>query len=492
MRQRWLGLIVLVVLLWGLPITAHAEVLIWGSSGSGNGQFSYPWDVAVAPNGDVYVADQGNHRVQYFTASGGYVGQWGSYGTGPGQFDNDLNGVAVSPASKVYTVDVLPGSGPLPVQRFDATGNFELGWGSRGSALGQFNYPYDIAVGPSGYVYVADKNNRRIQRFDTDGGSPIAWGTGGSANGQFNEPVGIAVGPTGDVYVADQGNNRVQKFTSSGAFLGAWGSAGSGDGQFNTLTGITVGPNGDVYTQEQNNNRIQRFDQNGNFLAKYDWTPGSGAGQFTHPWGMAATTDYLYAADTGGNRIQRIDLVTPTATFAAPDRALTGQDVAFDATSSNVPLGRITDYSWDLDGNGTFEIDTGTVPTVAHTYGSRGPVSVGLRVTSEKGGTAIIRRSVDVFAAPPPGFVGVSINQGAQFTNTPNVALSPIWPPFTKTIVISNDGGFANAQVLPVEAFVPWILDSSGPERLPKIVYLRFGDSTQTFTDDIILDTTPR
>jgi NHL repeat len=171
MGPRWLGLIAAAMLLSGLPAIASADVLTWGSSGSGAGQFSSPMDVSVAPNGNVYVADPGNHRVQYFTENGSYLGQWGSYGTGPGQFDNDLHGVAVSPANEVYTLDVLPGSGPLPVQRFDLAGNFELGWGSRGSALGQFNYSYDIAISSSGYVYVDDKNNWRIQRFDANGGN---------------------------------------------------------------------------------------------------------------------------------------------------------------------------------------------------------------------------------------------------------------------------------------------------------------------------------
>ena len=58
------------------------------------------------------------------------------------------------------------------------------------------------------------------------------WGSQGSADGQFNSPFDIAVGKSGNIYVADSGNNRIQKFDSNGNFLSTWGTTGSGNGQF--------------------------------------------------------------------------------------------------------------------------------------------------------------------------------------------------------------------------------------------------------------------
>ena len=97
----------------------------------------------------------------------------------------------------------------------------------------------------------------------------------------------------------------------------------------------------------------------------------------------------------------------------------------------------------------------------------------------------------EVGCTVPPGSVGMSINDGDDYTNTPLVTLSVIWPLCTATVSVSNDGGFRQGQTVSSAATIPWRLVSSGAERLPKTVYLRFSDSTTTYTDDIILDQTP-
>jgi hypothetical protein len=79
-------------------------------------------------------------------------------------------------------------------------------------------------------------------------------------------------------------------------------------------------------------------------------------------------------------------------------------------------------------------------------------------------------------------------------SNDPNVTVSVRWPAFATSLLISNDGGFADAVTVPVDTSIAWTLDSSGPERLPKTIYVRFlgGQSgPETYQDDIILDQTP-
>jgi hypothetical protein len=177
-----------------------------------------------------------------------------------------------------------------------------------------------------------------------------------------------------------------------------------------------------------------------------------------------------------------------------PAMVLTGQVVTFDASASSAPLSNITHYEWDLDGDGTFDTDTGTVAVVSRSYSEFGEVQVQVRVTSDGGITDIAEGTLTVRQAPPPGPVGVSINAGAQFTNDPNVTVSVRWPAFATSLLIANDGGFLDAVAVPVDASIAWTLDASGPERLPKTIYVRFqgGESgPETYQDDIILDQTP-
>jgi DNA-binding beta-propeller fold protein YncE len=498
LRNCLIGCVALVLVASVGAGTAAAEPTAWGGPGGGDGEFSNPWDVAVAPDGTVYVADRGNSRIQYFSPEGEYLGQWGSFGTAPGEFGDDLVGVAVASSGKVFALDAGEGSG-YRVQRFDADGSFEAGWGAAtGSALGQFDQPSGIAVGPSGRVYVAEAGNRRVQSFASDGSEPAAWGSpGGGGEGQFTRPTDVAVDQSsGDVYVADMGGTaRVQAFSSTGTFLRQWGSTGAGDGQFlpNGLVGIAVDPEGDVYTREQQSpaeggGRVQRFSSSGQFVGRIYHVLGA------EPRGIAVTEDALYAPDTGGGRVLVFDLATPEVSLLAPYLPVeVGAAVLFESTAS-VPLGQIGDYEWDLDGDGVYELDTGTQDHASHVYSTPGSLTVGLRVTSDSGRTAVERRPVEVVVPPLPGPVGVSIDEGASFTRDPHVTVTVRWPRHASSMLVSNDGGFIPSFPMPVQRIISWVLDASGPELQPKVIYFRFSggaSGSETYTDDIVLDRTP-
>jgi tripartite motif-containing protein 71 len=304
-----------------------------------DGQFNYAEAVAVGPDGSVYVADD-NYRIQKFDSDGNFMTKWGSYcntdSNGDsipdqacdGQF-NYIYGIAVGPEGSVFVTD----TGNHRIQKFDNNGNFVMKWGSQcisdanGDGVpeqpcdGQFNYPWSIAIGPDGFVYVTDSENNRIQKFDYNGNFITKWGNycyidsdgdgvpDQSCNGQFEWPAGIAVGLDGFVYVSDAGNNRVQKFDTTGAYITKWGSesTGSGDGEFNTPFGVAVGYDGSIYISDSGNHRVQKFDNNGNFITKWG-TLGSGDGQFDWPAGITSGPDgSLYVADTYNNRIQKFD-----------------------------------------------------------------------------------------------------------------------------------------------------------------------------------------
>jgi sugar lactone lactonase YvrE len=232
----------------------------WGSPGSGSGQFNQPHGVAVDSSGNVYVADYGNSRIQKFDSSGGYLTKWGGQGSGNGQF-NYPSSVATDSSGNVYVAD----SENHRIQKFDSNGGYLTKWGTRGNSSGQFITAMSVAVDSSGNVYVADWGNHRIQKFDSNGRFLTQWGSPGSGNGQFNYPYGVAVDRSGNVYVTQYQNHRVQKFDSSGGYLTQWGSYGSGNGQFNQPIGMAVDSSGNVYISDRDNHRVQKFAQ-GNLL----------------------------------------------------------------------------------------------------------------------------------------------------------------------------------------------------------------------------------
>ncbi len=314
-RSVFFGVLSVVFLCSGaiLAFAAIGDFLgMWGTLGSADGQLERPFGVASAPNGDVYVADAHNQRIQYFSATGAYKGKWGTAGTGDGQFATPVD-VAVAANGDVYVVERHGNR----VQYFSATGVYKGQWGSFGTGAGEFGGPWGIAVAPNGDVYVADTGNDRIQYFSPAGVYKGQWGVNGSGDGELKTPYDVAVAPGGDVYVADTTNWRIQYFTPTGTYKGEWGSAGSTDGAFNNHRALAVAWNGDVYVADTFGDRIQYFSATGTYKGKWG-SNGTGVGQFTQPHGIdVALSGNVYVADTLNDRIQYFEGPPPVPPLPA-------------------------------------------------------------------------------------------------------------------------------------------------------------------------------
>ncbi|MBM4126998.1 MAG: 6-bladed beta-propeller [Nitrospira sp.] len=232
----------------------------WGSEpGSQEGQFYYPRGLAVGPDDVVYVADSGNNRVQKFDLEGNVQKAWGKFGfawrgADMGKFDVPW-GLATDQEGNVYVSD----TSNARIQKFQSDGQPLLKWGRDGSFDGAFFFPRGVAVDFVGNIYVADESNNRIQKFDPRGSFLTKWGREGSGPGQFKSPWGIACDALGNVYVVDSGNHRVQKFDGNGTFLCAFGNRGKTDAQVNFPYGIAVDKQGCVFVVDSGNGRVLKY-----------------------------------------------------------------------------------------------------------------------------------------------------------------------------------------------------------------------------------------
>ncbi len=275
----------------------------WGSQGSGQGQFIALWGIAIDKSDNVVVSDTVSRRITKFDNNGNFLTQWGTPGSAPGQFAAAPMGIAIDSANNVFVSVMYAYS----IMKFDSSGNFLTQWGTFGTGNGQFNQARRLAVDSSDNVIVADAENKRYQKFTNNGIYLMQYGANPSANGKFYLPEGIATDPAGGVYVADTGNNRIQKFDGGGAFQFKFGTRGSAAGQFNSPSAVATDPGGNVYVLDTGNNRVQKFDALGNYLSQWG-SYGGGDGQLNSPMGITAdTAGNIYVADTGNNRLERFN-----------------------------------------------------------------------------------------------------------------------------------------------------------------------------------------
>ncbi|HIQ08837.1 MAG TPA: TIGR03663 family protein [Anaerolineaceae bacterium] len=294
----------------GKQITHPADTWL---AGPGETPFHNPRAVAVAPDGTLYVADSGNHRIIHLSADGQVLQTWGTFGdinqdpdnAPPGTF-NEPWGIAVGPDGSVHVADTWNHR----IQKFTADGQFITQWGTFGT--GETGYalwgPRDIVIDAQGRVLVTDTGNKRVVAYDADGNFLFAFGSAGVGAGQFDEPVGLALAPDGTLYVADTWNQRIQAFapTEDGyTYLREWPIYGWFGQSLENKPYLAVDQAGRVYASDPEGYRILGFSSEGDILAWWgDYgVPPDGLGVVN---GLAFDPQgNLWVADAGNSLLVR-------------------------------------------------------------------------------------------------------------------------------------------------------------------------------------------
>ncbi|XP_035662378.1 tripartite motif-containing protein 3-like [Branchiostoma floridae] len=241
----------------------HQRLTI-GGKGSAAGQFKHPFGVAVSDDGEIFVADCGNKRIQVFTLQGSFVRQFPTAVPGKGRmFVSDValdavgnlwvmqwakyskdfehvvqyspqgrmlrkidlkrtyihRGVAVNTLTNHILITQITRDenndtyGELLVYRPDGTFVRTLG------VEEEMVSPWSIAVTEDGNIYVSDNNKSYIYVYNKDGQFLFKFGGNGSGEGQLKYPRGICADKAGNIVVADASNSRVEMFDKNGGFL---------------------------------------------------------------------------------------------------------------------------------------------------------------------------------------------------------------------------------------------------------------------------------
>ena len=248
-------------------------------------QLNWPHDVAVGPDGSVFIADYRNHRVRRVgpdgiitTVAGGGTGGYGGPATNAKLY-HAVTGVALDMDGNLYIVE------QSRVSRVSADGILNTIAGSflYGESKGdggpatqaQFYTAWDVAVGPDGSLYVTDRN--RVRRITVNGiistvagGGSLAYPNGVLAlQAQFSGFLRPAAGPDGSLYLASSGGGRVYQVNPEGVVTTMagtdyhFGYAGEGGpaaaAQLGFPQGIALGPDGSLYTSANAAHRISRI-----------------------------------------------------------------------------------------------------------------------------------------------------------------------------------------------------------------------------------------
>mgnify|MGYP000725228445 CR=1 FL=1 len=355
------------------------NVLKFGSQGTGTGQFKNPTDVTIDKDGNIWVVDYNNNRLQVFSSDGNFINTYGQYDNAASFRIYDPYITIKGPDGNYWISESYSSKSRILV--ISPNGKWVKTLGSKGSEDGQFYQPKGLAFDSDGNLWVVDSGNNRIQKFDSSGNFSSKFGSSGSSSGccfkyvrsiyplsdglliaynkyllkltysgvkafkidsfgsensPFSSPNGVAVDSEGNIYLVDEGNNKVHKYTKDGDYIKSFGEKSSTfqAGKFYNPKDIQIDNTGNyLWITDYNHKVIQKFDKDGNYISHISLD--------SYPYGIFIDSSgniwvSLYGGKVQkyspeGNLLKTIENFTLNGTQYSLDSGV--KDIAFDGTS---------------------------------------------------------------------------------------------------------------------------------------------------------------
>lgn len=298
-------------------------------------RFADPYGVAVDSDGTLYIADAGdNNLIRKIGVGGTITTLAGSVegfadGVGSAAAFHTPSGLACDAQGNIYVADTgnhairkINPQGVVTTLAGNGTAGFRDGLGSQA----QFNGPIGVAVDATGDVYVADTYNDSIRVIRADGqvitlagGEKPGYQDGPAIAARFDTPTALAVDALSNVWIADTRNNAIRKLAPSGE-VSTLVSALPGDtSAVRRPLSLAVTRDGLLYVGEMARGRILQLSRAGQW---HVLTGGIRGQQLSRPSGLAINAaGALYVADATSYRIHK---VSPLAEGAVPSPATVG------------------------------------------------------------------------------------------------------------------------------------------------------------------------
>ena len=216
------------------------------------GKLKNAFGVTVDKDDNIYVVENGNHRLNKFSSAGKFVAVVGSQGSGNLQFLHPAGICYNRRDNNLYVTDNCNHR----IQVLTTDLKFVRCFGTPGNGKGQLQNPFYATFDSANNLYVTEHTNHRVQVFTAEGHFLITFSQ--KADGQkLSYPWAIAIDSNDTVYVSENGPHCVSVFTSQGAYITTFGGQGTKEGQFNIVYGLSIDRNDSVVVSDQGNGRLQ-------------------------------------------------------------------------------------------------------------------------------------------------------------------------------------------------------------------------------------------